>query len=105
MLHKAFDATGPGMIGVAHQPGDFFLHVEGQAVFFAAGEVVQVTSHRPEEVLRLGETPRLPLRQDAKLDQARNVIHPVGVLGDPEQRVQVAQAALAFLDIGFQHVA
>ena len=39
------------------------------------------------------------------LDQFVRLAHAVDVLGDPEQRVQVAQAALAVLDVGLDQIA
>ena len=47
VLHEPFDTARPGMIGVAHAAADLGLQVEGQPLLGAAGEIMQVTAHRP----------------------------------------------------------
>ena len=41
----------------------------------------------------------------SRLSASSGIVDRVQVLGDPEQGVQVAQAALALLDVGLDHVA
>ena len=79
--------------------------VEGQPVLGAAGEEMQMAAHRPEEILRAVEALRLVRRQHLALDQLVDVVDAVEVFRDPEQRVQIAQAALAFLDVGLDEIA
>ena len=43
--------------------------------------------------------------EDALLDQLLGLAHAVDVFGDPEQRVQIAQTALAVLDVGLDQIA
>ena len=43
--------------------------------------------------------------EHAALDQLLDVAHAIDVFGDPEQRVQVAQAALAVLDVRLDQIA
>ena len=105
MFHEAFDAARAGVVGVAHAAGDFGLVFEGQAVLGAAGEKMQVTAHRPEEILRAREALRLLGRQHLEIDQGRDVVDAVDVFGDPEQGVEIAQGPLAFLDVGLDQVA
>ena len=57
MLHEALDPAHPRPVGIAHQPADFGLDVEGQTILGPAGDIVQVAAHRPQEVLGLGEPP------------------------------------------------
>jgi hypothetical protein len=75
------------------------LQVEGQAVFGAAGDHVQVAAHRPEEVLGAVER-AIFRRQQADIDQFGRIAHLVDIFADPVERVQVAQAALALLHVG-----
>src|SRR5690606_8220007 len=39
------------------------------------------------------------------LHEPRNLLDPIDELGEPEERMEIAKAALAFLDVGFQHIA
>ena len=105
VLHEALDAAAAGVVGVAHAGADLGLHVEGQALLGALGEIVQVAAHGPQEGLRPLEPRQLLGRQHAELDQLGDVVDAVDVFRDPEQRVQVAEAALALLDVGFELVA
>ena len=43
--------------------------------------------------------------EDAVLDQLLALAHAIEIFADPEQRVQVAQAALAVLDVGLDQIA
>ena len=43
------------MIGVAQAFRQFGLQVEGQPFLGPAGEIMQVTAHRAQEILGLGE--------------------------------------------------
>ena len=85
---------------------DLGLQVEGQPLLGAAGEIVQVAAHGPQEALRRARSAR-----DSSADSTpsstslRGIVDAVEVFRDPEQRVQVAQAALALLDVGLEQVA
>src|SRR3546814_5014841 len=59
----------------------------------------------PQEILRLLEAAHLGRGKHLALHQRGDVVDVVEELGDPEQRVQVAQAALALLDVGLELVA
>ena len=104
VLHEPFDRAGAGMVGIAHQSRHPFLHVEGQAVFFPVGQVMKIGAHRGQVILGLGEAPGLALGNHAERHHGGDLFHPVNVFGDPEQRMKVAKAALAFLDVGLQNV-
>ena len=105
VLHEALDAARAGMVGVAHAAPDLALQIEGQAVLGAAGEEMEVAAHRPQEILRPGEALRLLGVEHVALDQLVDAVDAVDVFGDPEQRMEIAQAALAFLDVGLDEVA
>ena len=105
VLHEALDPDQAGMVGIAQPPADIGLHVEGQTVLAPAGQVMQVAAHGQQEVLRLGELRDLFRQQHLLVQQLGDVIDLVVVLRDPEQRLKIAKAALAFLDVGLQHIA
>ena len=105
MLHEAFDAPRPGAVAIAHALGDFRLNVEGQAVFRPSGQIMQMAAHGPQKLLSLDETGGSLFADDVQLHQILDPDHAVLIAGNPEQQMQVAQPALAFLDIGFQHIA
>ena len=105
VLHEALDVLEPGMGGVAQPLRHIALDVEGQPFLGAAGEEVQVAAHRPQEILRLAEEPQLALRENAEGDQFVVRGDAEEILGDPEQRVEIAQAALALLDVGLDQIA
>ena len=54
-LHEALDRPHPVALAVAHAPGDLGLQVEGQPVLGAAGQVVQMAAHGPQEAARAQE--------------------------------------------------
>ncbi len=105
VLHEALDVLDPAARGVAHLLRDDLLQVEGQAFLAPVAGVVQMTAQRPKECLGLFELAHLGAGEDALFDQTSDIVHPVDVLGDPEEGVQVAQAALALLDVGFEDIA
>ena len=105
VLHEALDARQAGMAGVAEPLGDLALDVEMQPFLGLAGEEVHVAAHRPEEVLGLAEAVVFGAREDALGDEFLAGADAVEILADPEQRVQVAQAALAVLDVGLDQIA
>ena len=93
------------MLGVAEPHRDLALDVERQPLLGAAGEEVHVAADRPQEVLAAAEQLELLGVEHAALGQLLDVADAVDVLGDPEQRVQVAQPALAVLDVGLDQIA
>ncbi len=105
VLHEALDRRQAGMGGVAEPLGDLALDVEMQPLLGLAGEEMHVAAHRPQEILGLEEFAVLGLGEDALVDQFLAGAHAVEILGDPEQRLQVAQAALAVLDVGLDQIA
>ena len=64
-----------------------------------------MAAHRPEEVLCAAESPVFGGREQADFDQFAGIADLVDVFANPVKRMQIAQTALAFLDIGFDHVA
>ena len=106
VAHEALDANLAPMPCVAHAGPDHRLHVEGEAFLGAAGDVVQVEAHRPQEVpgatgalgLLLGQQAAAAMGLDA--DQLPRLAAAEHVATQPVQRLHVAQAAAAFLDIG-----
>ena len=105
MLHEAFDIAQAWMRGVTKPHRDIALDVKRQPLFGAAGEEMHVAADRPQEILAAAKQIVFVAVVDAALDQLFRLAHAVDVFGDPEQSVQVAQAAFAVLDVGLDHVA
>src|SRR5262249_2762885 len=105
VLHAALDLAQAGMLGVAEAERHLVLQVEGEPLFGAAGEEMQMAAHRPEKIAAAAEERKLGGREDALPHQIRDVADAVDVFRNPEQRVQVAQAALTVLDVRLDEVA
>ncbi len=105
VLHEALDRAQPATVDVAQALGHDRLHVERQAFLGAAGQEMQLAPDRPEEILAPAEGGVLVGREDLELDRACARAVAVEVLRQPMQRVQVAQAALAVLDVGLDAIA
>jgi len=105
LLHENLDAAPSGTVGVAHALGHRDLHVEGQLFIRASTDQVQMTAHRPEKALGLGKGVEFVRREKPERHQLADILDPVQIFGDPEQGLQIAQAALALLDVGFDHIA
>ncbi len=71
--------------------------VEQQAVFGAPGEHVQGVAHFPEEFLGRGEQGVFALHQKAFTGQGAQVQGAVLATGDPQDRLDIAQARRASL--------
>ena len=105
VLHEAFDGRQARPRVVAEAFRDLPLDVEGQPLLRLTGQKVHVAAHGPEKIVRLLEDLPLVSRKDAELDEFLRVANAVVVFRDPEKRVQVAQAALAFLDVRLDQIA
>ncbi len=66
---------------------------------------MDMAAHRGEETLGALEVTRLVLGQHTLGHQFARLADAIEILGDPEEQVQVAQPALAFLDVGFDDIA
>ena len=105
VLHEPLDGEIAAPRAVPHARRDLGLHVEGEAILRAAADGVEMGADAPEEVLRPCETDMLVPAQHAASDELAEPVHAEEILGDPEQHVEVAQAALAVLHIGLEQVA
>ena len=90
MLHEPFDVGLAGPRGVAEPLGDRPLHVEAQPLLGATSEEMEVAAHPPQEFFAAREQSEFALREQARFDQFARIVNPIDVLGDPEQRVEVA---------------
>ena len=104
-MHEPLDRGFPRPVGVMHDLGDARLIVEAQPLLGAAGEQVQVAAHRPEEALGALEAAELGGGQQAGADQVGGPLDAVHIFADPVERVEVAKAALAVLDVGLDDIA
>ena len=93
------------MVGVAHTLGQIGLDVKTQRFVRAVGQVMQVTAHGPQKALRGGEAFGVGLVQNPVCNQPGQVVHAVQILGNPKQRLQIAQTPFAVFDVGFKHIA
>ena len=66
---------------------------------------MDVAADRPQEIRAATEGAVFLRVEHAAFEQLVGLAHAVDIFGDPEQRVQVAQSALAVLDIGFDQIA
>src|SRR5271157_3873936 len=105
MLHEPLDVglARPGRI--AELAGDRALYVEAEPLLGAAGEKMQSASHRPQELLASPEKRKFPVGEETRGDEVMHVMDAIDVFRDPEQRVQIAQAAFALFHIGLDQIA
>ena len=68
-------------------------------------EEVKPAAHRPQKLLAASEQREFTRRKQARSDQFMCVLHSIDVLRYPEERVEITQTALAFLDVGLDEIA
>ena len=104
MLHEALDGTQARTPAIAEPFRHQRLQVEAQALLWPFGEKMQLAAHRPEEAFAAEEAPILGWREHAGLDKL--LLRRVGIemLGEPVQGMQIAQAALAVLDVRLDEI-
>ena len=66
---------------------------------------MQMTAHAPQKLLAALEQTELRRGEEAGGDEFLRLTHAIDIFGDPEQRVEIAQAALAFLHIRLDEIA
>ena len=72
VAHETLDAVLPAVPRVAHAGADDRLQVEGQPLLGAAGDVVQMEAHGPQEFPGAAAVLRLGLRQDRRRQVRRS---------------------------------
>jgi hypothetical protein len=100
VLHEALDVAQARMLGVAEPHRDLALDIEREPLLGASGQKVHVAAHRPEKIAAAAKPPVFARVVDAELDELFALAHTIDVFGDPVERVQVAQTALAVLTLG-----
>ncbi len=105
VLHEAFDGAQTALVLVTELLGKHRLDFEGEALFGAAGDEVEQAPNRPEEVFAAAEGCYLLIREDAHLDAFGADFGAVKILRQPVERVEIAEAALAVLNVGLDLVA
>ena len=103
--HEALDGAVGRRMRIAHRYGQRQLPVKGQALLGALHLVMQMNAHPPQKLPRLVKRVIFLLGQQLHADQVFERLDRIGIARHPPQRMQVAQAALAFLDIRLEHVA
>ena len=61
-------------------------------------------AYRPKKILGRDEGLEFFLQKHAAVDKIGGMFDAVDMFGDPEQRLQIAQAALGLFDVGFHHI-
>ena len=98
-------AGGLSFLGLeAEQRFNPFLHLESELIKMASRQEVQRITHAPEKIARLDHLRRFRLGDDSLLYQLFERMDLVLDLGQPHRRVQIAQAAFAFLDLRLEQV-
>ncbi len=105
MFHEPLDTGDALSVDISHEPRQFRLKVEGQALFCPAGDVMEMAAHRPKELLRFVELGQFRFREYAFFTELIDALAAIEVFGDPKQRVQIAQPALAVLNVRLQYIA
>ena len=104
LLHQALDGQLAVVVAETQQSGDFLLVVKQQAVFAAPGQHVQGITHLPEKILGGSQQAEFTFYQETLRRQRMQVERAELAAGDPENGLDVAQAAGGALDVGFEVV-
>src|SRR3954447_7163640 len=104
MLHEPLDGPKPAAGRITEAVCDLGLALEHQTVVAAPGNEMQMAPNGPEKVFALFEAAELIARKHALVGELTERVGAVQEFGDPKQCVQVAQAALAVLDVGLDDV-
>ena len=104
MFHEALDIFQPRMGLVAKPARKLRLSVKTQTVFAAAGNEMQMAANRPEKVFAFLEPRQLLVGKRPLVGKLFRGIGVIEEFRDPEQRMKIAQAPLAILQIGFDQV-
>jgi len=100
VAHQLLDAElAVPVVGVAERRGEAALVVEREPIVPPAGRVMQLVAEAPEQVAGRARGRHLTVRQQASLPCLAETGHLVAHARDPECRLQVAQAALALLEV------
>src|SRR5690606_20836950 len=103
VLHEPLDGRKSRMRRIAEPLCDLSLNIEMQPLLRLPRQEMHVASHCPQEVFSLRKLAELAAGENSLIDQFLCFADAVVVLADPEERVQVAKAALAVLDVGINH--
>ena len=109
---EAFEGYGVMIVGITKQGIEGVPPIEMLALsqviqpfLGAAGDEMQMAAHAPQKFVAAFEEFQFLRREQSGADQFLDVAHAIDVFADPEERVEVAQPPLAFLDIGFDEIA
>ena len=103
-LHQLLGGAPRRRVDQAELARERALLVEHEPVLAAAGEVVQAHAQRADEALLARHGARLVHRDEAGLRQLAPRAPEAGGERDPEHRLQVAQSARIFLQVGLEVV-
>lgn len=103
-LHHLFHAQAFRVVGKAQPLGQGLLVIETQAFFRPVGDQVQAVAQAREFFAFAPQCGRFVHADMAQPDQRFQILDPERTQRHPAQRLQVAQAARAVLDVRFQVV-
>ena len=105
VTHEALDRAQAGMAAIVEPLGHGLLQLEGETLLGPPGEKMQLAAHGPQEALAAAEAAIFVRGEDPGFDELFFRLVGIEVLGEPMQRVQIAQTALAVLDVGLDEIA
>ena len=102
--HQHFTGAQAWGVGIAKGLGHRGLEVKHQAVFTAAGHLMQASANEFEHPFVALQLARLKRCQQAFVRQLGPVLSQVGGAGQPQHDLEIAQATGAFLAVGLQRI-
>ena len=104
MFHEPFDIRQARMVHIAQLLRNASLLIKAQALFRAAGLKVQLAAYPPQKFFAALKGLQFFAGKQARFDHFLRIIDTVNIFGDPEQSIEIAQAALALFDIGLDQI-
>ena len=95
ILHEVFHRPPPAAVLVPEPRGHLDLHVEGELVGGPPRDQMELGADREQEILRGEKRLQLALAEHARRREVLDRVRARDVLGDPEQRLEVPETALA----------
>src|ERR1700722_17561954 len=102
--HESLDRAERAVVHKTHDARHFGLNVEGKTFFRAADDIVKMAADVPQKRFSLLENLVFLAREYVSIDEIRRIVDVIEILADPVERLQIAQAALAVLDVGLDEI-
>src|SRR5262249_55161802 len=101
VAHEGLDGQHRALL-VAEEARYLLLEIEGEPVLLASAQVVELVADAQKEIASGLEARHLRAGEDGLLQQAREATRAEADASDPQGRLQVAQAAIALLEVGLE---